>query len=208
MEFRLCMHPLTVRSVVGLMIRSPQRCLEISAMTRHLKSDTERAMAQIPGGIFVMTAAFEGRASAVLVKWVQPCSEKPAMVMVALNRGQPIEPLLRNSRSFALCQISESDRFLLRKFSAAAASEKHAAESDQHADEHDADPLVSIMTTLAPSGSPIVDRAMTYLDCEIIRHIELESDYRIYVGHVHHGAVLNKGAPAVQFGGNGSAPAH
>jgi flavin reductase (DIM6/NTAB) family NADH-FMN oxidoreductase RutF len=166
-------------------------------MPRHPKSDIERAMAQMPGGVFVLTAACDGHAGAVLVKWVQPCSENPAMVMVALSRGQHIEPLLRNSRSFVLCQISESDRFLLRKFT------QPAAEG-----ERDDDPLVSIMTTVAPSGAPIVDRAMTYLDCEIIRHIELESDYRIYVGHVHAGAVLNQGAPAIQFGGNGSTPAH
>lgn len=149
----------------------------------------------MPGGLFVLTAAWEGRLGAVLVKWVQPCSEDPAMVMVALRRGQHVEPLLRNSRAFVLCQISETDRFLLRKF----------AGPNGHSED---DPLEAMMTTLAPSGAPIVDRAMTYLDCEIIRHIELESDFRIYVGQVHAGAVLNQGAPAIQFGGNGSAPAH
>lgn len=164
-------------------------------MSRQPKSDIARAMAQIPGGLFVMTAACDGRAGAVLVKWVQPCSDSPAMVMVALGRGQHIEPLLRNSRSFALCQISESDRFLLRKFT-------HTAEMP------DEDPLMAMMTTVAPSGAPIVDRAMTYLDCEIIRHIELESDFRIYVGQVLSGAVLNQGVPAVQYGGNGATPAH
>lgn len=149
----------------------------------------------MPGGLFVMTAACEGHAGAVLVKWVQPCSDTPPMVMVAINRGQHIEPLLRNSRSFVLCQISESDRFLLRKFT----------QTDEVPDE---DPLVAMMTTSAPSGAPIVDRAMTYLDCEIIRHVELESDFRIYVGQVHAGAVLNHGTPAVQFGGNGFTPSH
>lgn len=152
-------------------------------------------MALMPGGLFVLTAACEGQTGAVLVKWVQPCSDNPAMVMVAINRGQHIEPLLRNSRSFVLCQISETDRFLLRKFT-----------QNGPTTPIDEDPLVSIMTTVAPSGAPIVDRAMTYLDCEIIRHIELESDFRIYVGQVIAGAVLNQGAPAVQFGGNGSTP--
>lgn len=152
-------------------------------------------MAQMPGGVFVLTSAWEGQAGAVLVKWVQPCSDNPAMVMVAINRGQHIEPLLRNSRCFVLCQISETDRFLLRKF--------NGRNGDSP---HDDDPLASMMTTQAPSGAPIVDRAMTYLDCEIIRHVELESDYRIYVGQVHSGALLNQGAPAIQFGGNGSTP--
>ena len=172
-------------------------------MSRHSKSDISRAMAQMPGGLFVMTAAWEGHAGAVLAKWVQPCSDNPAMVMVAINRGQHIEPLLRNSRSFVLCQIAESDRFLLRKFNGGS-NGTNGTNGNGHPDD---DPLASMMTTCAPSGAPIVGRAMTFLDCEIIRHIELESDYRIYVGQVHSGAVLNQGAPAVQFGGNGSSPA-
>jgi flavin reductase (DIM6/NTAB) family NADH-FMN oxidoreductase RutF len=61
-------------------------------------------------------------------------------------------------------------------------------------------------TTLAPSGAPVVERAMTYLDCEIVRHVELESDFRIYVGQVHAGALLNQGTPAIQYGGNGATP--
>jgi flavin reductase (DIM6/NTAB) family NADH-FMN oxidoreductase RutF len=164
-------------------------------MVRHSKSDSARAMAQMPGGLFVMTAACDGRSGAVLARWVQPCSDNPPMVMVALNRGQHIEPLLRNSRVFGLCQISESDRFLLRKF----------AQSEEMRDE---DPLVAMMTSTAPSGAPIIERAMTFLDCEIIRHVELESDYRIYVGQVHAGALLNQGTPAIQFGGNGFSPTH
>jgi hypothetical protein len=172
--------------------------------------------------------------------------------MVAINKGQHIEPLLRNSRSFVLCQISESDRFLLRKFgqtsSIACAGNPTANangsgnghdsgkpdrrpmrsiarddidDGELHEDDdefdplpgatslahrHDDDPLVTMTTSVAPSGAPIVDRAMTYLDCEIVRHVELESDYRIYVGQVHAGALLHKGTPAIQFGGNGFTP--
>ena len=170
-------------------------------------------MAMMPGGMFVLTASAEGRKGAVLVKWVQPCSDNPPMVMVALNKGQHIEPLLRNSRSFVLCQISETDRFLLRKFGQTSDSGNSAAappETDTEHEHtgHDDDPLVTMTTSLAPSGAPIVDRAMTYLDCEIIRHVELESDFRIYVGQVHAGALLNQGAPAIQLGGNGLAKSH
>ncbi len=181
-------------------------------MSRHPRSDIAKAMAQMPGGLFVLTSSWEGHAGAVLVKWVQPCSDNPPMVMVALNKGQHIEPLLRNSRCFALCQISESDRFLLRKFGCVNGISSHSGENHTNSvngasRSADDDPLVTMTTSVAPSGAPIVDRAMTYLDCEIVRHVELESDYRIYVGQVHAGAVLNQGTPAVQFGGNGSTPA-
>src|SRR5205823_5499630 len=59
-------------------------------------SDCRSAIAQIPGGLFVLTATFEGRRSGILVKWAQPCSNNPPMVMVALATGQAVEPLIRD----------------------------------------------------------------------------------------------------------------
>src|SRR5688572_29690531 len=130
----------------GLRFLSPRFPPAEVAMSRHSKSDISRAMAQMPGGLFVMTSAWEGHAGAVLAKWVQSCSDSPAMVMVAINRGQHIEPLLRNSRSFVLCQISESDRFLLRKFNGNGNGNGHAhghagaaGNGEAHRD-HDDDP--------------------------------------------------------------------
>ena len=50
------------------------------------------AVEQIPSGLFVITAAFEGQRSGVLARWVQQCSVEPPMIMVALPKGQPVEP--------------------------------------------------------------------------------------------------------------------
>jgi len=163
-------------------------------MTRNSVSDRAQSLAQIPGGLFVLTVNCDGRRDARLVKWVQPCSDEPPMVMVALAKGHSVEPLIQESRCFALCQLSAEDKFLARKF-----AQPHANGDD---------PLVSLMTSTAPSGSPILDRALSFLDCEVVRHVELDSDHRIYVGQVHWGAVLNQGAPAVFYGSNGSSLNH
>ena len=159
------------------------------------------AIAQIPGGLFVLTSHYEDRHAAVPIKWVQPCSDKPHMVMVALAKGQAVEPMIRDSRYFALCQISADDRFLMRKFGSGHTNGNGTGSSGGSGGD---DPLVSMMTKSAPSGSPILDRALSFLDCEIIRHIELDCDYRIYVAQVHSGAVLNPAVPAVCFGTNGN----
>ena len=151
------------------------------------------ALGQIPGGLFILTSAFETRRGGVAVRWVQQCSVTPPMVTVALYKGQPVEMLIRDSHSFTLCQISADDRFLLHKFN----GQRDNGE----------DPLLPLMTRAAPSGCPIIGRALSYLDCEVVRHVELDCDYRIYVGQVHSGGVLNTGAPAIQFGplgGNGN----
>ena len=160
-------------------------------MVKNSESPESDVLAQIPGGLFILAAQYEGIRGAMLVKWMQQCSDAPPMVMVALPKGQPIEQLIHGSQCFTLCQISADDRFLLRKF--------------QHSFLGNDDPLVSMMTTTAPSGSPIIDRAMNCMDCTIVRHVELDADYRIYVGQVQFSAVLNRGTPAVCFGGNGLA---
>jgi flavin reductase (DIM6/NTAB) family NADH-FMN oxidoreductase RutF len=111
--------------------------------------------------------------------------------MVALAKGQRVEPLIRDSRSFALCQISAEDRFLYRKFATSEA-------------EMDEDSFVSLMSRSAPSGSPIIERALSYMDCELVRHVDLDSDHRIYVGQVRHAAILTDTKPAILVGENGT----
>ena len=186
-------------------------------MGKDVAIDLNNALAQIPGGLFVLTSNFEGRQSAVLVKWVQPCSTTPPMVMVALATGQTVEPIIRDSRFFTLSQISAEDRFLLRKFNCQPGYSNGTGTPRRDPAE---DPLLSLMTLAAPSGCPILERALSYLDCEVVRHIELDADHRIYVGQIHRGGVLHPGTPAIRYGdtngdggnvingGNGSNGAH
>ena len=148
-----------------------------------------RALGQIPSGLFLLTTAYGEQRSGVLVNWVQQCAAKPPMVIVAMSKGLPVEPLIRDSRCFALCQIAEDDRLLQRKF----ATPPDAQE----------DPFVTLATIEAPSGSPIVKRAVAYLDCELVRHIDLETDHALYVGRVRQGGLLNDGRPAVFLRDNG-----
>ena len=148
------------------------------------------ALDQIPTGMYIMTAACDGLSSGVLVRWVQRCCIAPPLLMIALRKGMPIEPIIRDSRTFALCQIDEKDRFLQRKF----------ATPPDRTD----DPFVCLPTHAAPGGSPVIERAMSYVECELARNVELDCDHRIYVGQVHHGRCLHEARPAIRFGLNGS----
>ena len=148
-----------------------------------------QALACIPCGQFVATAAHEGARSGVLATWVQPCATNPRLVMVAVPTTLPVIPLIRDSRSFALCQIAADDRFLARKFGTVL--------------EHGEDPFVSLITFRAVTGAPIIERAMSYLDCELIRHVDLEADYGLFVGRVRAGAMLSGGDPSVVVGSDG-----
>jgi len=159
-------------------------------MSQEATTNIAAAIRQIPCGLFVLTCAYEGARSGVLARWVQPCSLEPPLLMVAIEAGLAVEPLIRDSRAFALCQISEGDLLLQRLFATPP--------------ERGEDPFVTLPAHAAPSGSPIIDRALNYMDCRVVRHVDLDTGYRLYVGEIRDAAVINAaGRPAIEFGGNG-----
>jgi len=152
------------------------------------------ALSLIPESVFVLTSASDNLRRGVLVHWVQRCSSSPPMVMVAMPVGQSVEPVILESRSFALCQLPADNRFLMRRFA-------NAFESQD-------DPFFATSTQCAPSGAPIIDNAVAYLDCELVRRLDLESGCGVYIGLVTHGGILNDESPSIRIGVNGDFTAH
>lgn len=140
-------------------------------------------MQAIPGGLFVLTSALDDARGAALVRWLQPCSQQPPLVMVALRKGMAIEPLIRDSRCFAICQIDESDRLLRRKFIT-----PHGFGED---------PFITLPTTVAPSGAPIPAGTRAYMDCSLQRRMDLEGDCSLYIGRIEHATTLHDVPPAM-----------
>lgn len=138
------------------------------------------ALSLIPTGTFVLTASHDDCRSGALVKWVQRCAEDPPMVVVALRKGHPIEPLIRDSHGFCLNLLRSEDVVLRRKFECS-----HA---------HGEDPFISLPSSRAPSGSPLLLRALAYIDCELTRHLDIESEYEIYIGLVKQAKLLHLGS--------------
>ena len=151
-----------------------------------MESPLAQAIGQIPSGLFILTAAYNGSRSGVLVAWVQQCATEPPLVVAAVSTAMPVVPLIRDSRSFALCQVSDEDRLLARRF------EQAAMDLD--------DPFLSLPVGVSPNGAPILKNALSWLDCEVIRHMDLESDYGLYIGRVRDGGMLNGGTPAIRAG--------
>lgn len=153
-----------------------------------------RALGLIPSGFYAMTSAYDGERSAVLVSWVQQCGFDPPMVAVSSPKGRPIAPLVRDSHSFALCQFRRDDAFLLRTLS-----------------RDDVDPcevLDPVRWERLATGSPCLPRAIAALDCEVVRHIDLDGDHELYIGLIVGGKVYDESAaPMVHpaFNGNGVA---
>lgn len=128
-------------------------------------------MARLRSGLFVLTARHEGKRAGVVVRSVQPAADEPPLVCVAVRRGHWIEPVIRDSHAFAICKVTSGDGLMLRKF----------AETSRP---RDGDPFDCVQTTRLATGSPILARASLALDCEVVRHFDLEADHELYIGLV------------------------
>jgi flavin reductase (DIM6/NTAB) family NADH-FMN oxidoreductase RutF len=143
------------------------------------RTDVLVALERIPAGSFLLTSSHTDQRGGVPVKWVQQCSQVPPMVMVAVEKGHSLSPVIRDSRSFAVCQLDPNDRGTLRTF-------------DQQ--QPGIDPFVGMLSTNTPSGAPVPARALAFIDCELARHVDIDGDHEIYVGVVHHAEALREGA--------------
>lgn len=137
--------------------------------------DASAALARLPSGLYVMTSAFEGKRAGVCVRWVTQLAAEPPLIGVAMFRGHWVEPLIRDSHAFAICRVDDADRLIAKKF---------ADPARREGDPFDCLPIETIVT-----GAPVIRRSLVALDCVVIRHLDLEADHSLYIGHVVGGRV-------------------
>ncbi len=128
------------------------------------------ALRSIPHATYVLTCCHDQFRDGIITKWVQQCSTDPPMIVVAVSKGRPIEPMLRDARAFSLCMISPQDKSSLRLFG-----------SDHEPDD---DPFLSISIKTAVTGMPILTKSIAWFDCKIEGHISPDADCRLYLGQV------------------------
>ncbi|MCC6426119.1 MAG: flavin reductase family protein [Phycisphaerales bacterium] len=128
-----------------------------------------RALAMMPGGTYIITASFEGKKAGATVRSAMPCSYDPLLVCAASRKGHGIEPIIRDSRHFAICLLDAQDKLMARKF----------CTMSREADAFDSLPIETLI-----SGAPIIKRSLLAIDCEVVRHFDLEADHELYIGRV------------------------
>lgn len=130
--------------------------------------DIQRALAQLPTAAFVMTACYENKRNGMIVTRVMKAADDPACVCVSVPAGQRLATLIRDSHAFGLCMVDPTSRLMHKKFGT----------------EESTDPFDMMEVRTLVTGSPLLLRSPILLDCEVLRHLDLEADHEIYVGQV------------------------
>lgn len=125
---------------------------------------------RMPQHPFLLTACAGEARTGLVTMWAQQCSTTPLLVMVAIERGTEIEPLIRDSRTFALSALDPHDRLIPRRFNPPPPRNE--------------DPFVGMRLLSAVTGCPILKRGQYWLDCELVGHLAPDASHRIYIGQV------------------------
>lgn len=172
-----------------------------------------RVLGALPSAIFVMAAAHEGKRGLLLVTRVMRCADEPPAIGVAVPKGQRLATLIRDSHSFALSLISPTQRLLLKRLRDAdrvglgvggigehvQPSENGPSTAGLHGalgpcwplTAPDGDPFDTLSTRTLVTGSPVLAQSMGAIDCDVMRHFDLEADYEMYIGTVVGAACFN-----------------
>ena len=151
------------------------RAKTIAAM-KSLDGDLDKALGRLSGGLYVVTARQEERASAMVASWVSQASFDPPGITVAVAKDRAIEALLQVGDRFVLNILREDNyQDLMRHF-----LKRFPPGADRFAG-------VSTLEGVA-NGAPVLGDALAFLGCRVSQRMEGPDHWIIY-GEVEQGNV-------------------
>lgn len=157
-----------------------------------LVSAAREALLRLPQPLYLMSAQFDGKRAGLFVRSLQVVADEPLLLAVAVRKGHPIDPLIRDAHAFAVGLVDPSDRLLARKFGGEASASGDSGGSGVHADPFDCLPVDTLVT-----GAPVVRRCLVAFDCVVLRHLDLEADHELFVGQVFAGRIYSEPRPTL-----------
>lgn len=137
-----------------------------------------RALGAFPGVTCLMTSAYEDARAGMLVHGAMVVSHEPPTIALACRKGHAIDPIIRDARCFALGVVDPNDKLVHRRFNFAETAVSPMADPDA------TDPFDPFPDIRMATGSPILERCPIWLDCQVVRHFDLESEHELFVGLV------------------------
>jgi flavin reductase (DIM6/NTAB) family NADH-FMN oxidoreductase RutF len=130
-----------------------------------------RVLWTMPSGLYVIGSRAGDRRNAMTANWVTQLSFDPKVVGVSVETSAFTHELISTGRVFAVNIIDREDRAIVRKFT-------KPVDVDQ-----DAGTLNGFAFHDAPSGAPVLDTALAWIDCRVIQEVELGGS-TLFVGEV------------------------
>ena len=137
----------------------------------------------IPYGLYVIGVRdLDGHCHAFTGSLLAQCSMKPPRVALGVRQGTHSLDLIQKTRVFSVNLFGKSDQKVLEQFF------KHAPSSG--------DRFGNLSYTLNSTKTPILDDAISYLECEVKDIVEA-GDHVLVIGEVIEAEIKKDGSPLV-----------
>ncbi len=130
-----------------------------------------RVLWSMPYGLYVVGSRAGDRRNFMTLNWVTQLSFDPKLIGVAIEHAALTAELVRAGGVFSLCLIDRDDRAIVRKFTKPVEFDTDAATANGFP-YHD-----------GPSGAPVLDQAVSYVDCAVRQEVET-GDHVLFIGEV------------------------
>lgn len=135
-----------------------------------------RVLWSMPGGLYVVGTRAGGRRNLMTISWATQVAMDPKLVGIGVEVGALTHELLTEGKVFALSLLPRSQRAVVRRFA------KPVTESSVD-DVSGAGMMQGEPVRGATTGAPILDNAVSWLDCEV-RHVLVLGSHSWFVGEV------------------------
>lgn len=130
-----------------------------------------RVLWSMPYGLYVVGSRSGDRRNAMTLNWATQLSFEPKLLGVGVEKTALTHELIDESGAFSLCTVARDDRAIVRKFTKPV----------------EVDPQAMTMNGFAfhdgRSGSPVLDQAPAFVDCEVRQRVEA-GNHTFFVGEV------------------------
>ena len=132
-----------------------------------MSPEIAKALARISGGLYIVTAANAAARSAMVASWVAQASFEPLGLSIAVAKDRAIESLMQAGDTFVLNCLGEGEsgpimKHFLQRFPAGA------------------DRFEGIEWFPAKNGSPVVSKAIAYMECKVVSRLETGDHWVTY----------------------------
>ena len=138
----------------------------------------KEALEHIPYGVSVVTVGRGGAENALTISWLTQVSFDPAHLVIAVRKTHFSSDFLQSTKSFVVNLLSEDQAAVAGHFA------KGSMTGEQKLEGYD--------TRAAPSGAPILEKALAYFDCEVVESHDI-GDHTMFIGRIEEGGMLNPG---------------
>ena len=150
----------------------------------------EEVLKRFPLPVSVVTVGRGGAENALTVSWACPVSFDPPHILIAVDRLHYSVDFLESTKNFALNLLKADQRKMAGRF----ARQSFTGE----------DKFEAASTHAGATGAALFDDALAWLDCEIVRTLEV-GDHLLCIGRVVEARVLAEGpalltTDGVQYG--------